>query len=126
MLNGLPFKFHVIEDYSEDTSYVLSVESHSLCDGVTAVTSFKMLSDDWDPSKLKKMPGMPVWKTLLSNFLLPFLTVKIAWLMATLPIERNCIKKAMPTKSNRHVFLSQDFDYEEFRKSRRIVKCSDV
>ena len=75
---------------------------------------------------MKKMPGFPIWKTILGYGLQPLITAKIAWLFLTLPFAKNCIKGPMPVKINRHLILSPDFNYDQFRKSRKLIKCSDV
>jgi len=72
------------------------------------------------------MPGFPLWKKVVGLILQPLLILKSSWMFLTLPTALNCIKKAYPTKINGHVILSEDYDYAKFRKSRKILKCSDV
>ena len=43
-------KFHVIEDYSEDTTVIMGMASHAWVDGLTMISVFRMLSTDYDPN----------------------------------------------------------------------------
>ena len=125
LYHNVPYRYYIIEDYSEEESYMFLVENHAFADGLNYISALTLLSDsNYQIKNISQVKGVSLYNKLLGFLLLPFITAKVSLRFLMLPYAKNCIKKDAPVIRNRLIKVSENFNRDDFAQSCKLNQCT--
>lgn len=114
----------MIEDFSETSSYVFLQFHHSIIDGVSLVSSLKLISDNPDTKTIPPIKGADRKKSMIASIFFPFLILHFFYSQSGVKPVSNCVMDVKKETKELRKVLFEEFDQVQFTKSRRLFGCT--
>lgn len=93
MYDNVPYRYHVVEDFSDEYSVLITVLHHSYYDGVAYMSLLIAMSDDKDFAIMPNVSPPSKIEQLLAELASPLPMLKLARTFLTMRHEDNCFRK---------------------------------
>ena len=114
------WEFHILEDYSKDTSMVMARFHHWFTDGIGYTSLMSWLNDNkYNIKNTKVIPKLSMIQNILLTLALPYYLYKVQSISRKISTDSNAAKiREMKDEDDRFVnlYTSKTFSFESIRK----------
>ena len=130
LFTELPFKWYIIEDFSEEHSFATIMFNHAWMDGLCYLAKLYVLKKDKHTAAKKRMPVPPkpsIVQRMAASIVVPFYSLKMMTEFALMPFQNHAGGGFTVTLQKPCTFsYKMDFDRKIFEKRCKEIKTSST
>ena len=115
LYQNVPYRFIIMDDYSEKESLVIFLESHAFTDGVSLFSLFAVLDKNKQKNSIPEVKGLTSGQEIVASIMKPIFLIYMGIKVLFMKRDRSVIKNNSGKPFKKRCFISPDYDVDQFK-----------
>ena len=116
LYNNVPYRFIIMDDYSEKESVVLFVESHAFTDGISFFSLLAALDMNKEKNRMPEVKGLTKGYQIVASIMKPIFLIYMGIKVLFMKKDKSVIKNNLERPFKKRCIISPDYNVDQFKE----------